>query len=162
MFPKGRKKNKHYNSLDETKVDVLTELNLCDIEVYAVSYKKSKLDCETPKKKSIHIIGQISELLELVLRKDNGTIYDLAIDNTPLMDGYEDTLAESCYEIAESCGKAIEDMQIMSSSGTNALKIHDHIAGTTGAHIENAKDAANACHDRFEIIRSKIREIVER
>ena len=144
MFPKGRRENKHYNSLDETKVKVLTELNSCDIDVYAVSYKKSKLDCDTPKKKSIHIIGQISELVELVLKSDSNTIYDLTIDNTPLIDGYEDILAKLCYKTAESYGKTIENLHIMSSSGTKVLQIHDYITGTIGAHVENEKDTEHA------------------
>jgi hypothetical protein len=162
VFPKGRRENKHYNSLDKTKIEVLMELCSCDVDVYCVSYRKSKLDCDTPKKKSIHIIGQISELVELVLKKDKDTIFDLAIDNTPLIDGYEDILAKLCYKIAESCGKTIEDLHIMSSSGTNVLKIHDYVTGTIGAHIEHKKDIEHDCHDRFGIIESKIKEIIER
>jgi len=162
VFPKGRRKNKHYNSLDRTKVDVLTELSSCDIDIYGISYKKSKLDCDTPKKKSIHVICQMTELIELVLKNDNGTTYNLVIDNTPLIDGYEDMFAKFCYKIAESCGKTIDELHIMSSSGTNVLKIHDYVAGTIGAHIENAKDAENECHERFGIVKSKIKEIIER
>jgi len=162
VFPKGNIENKHYKSLDETKVKVLTEVGMCDIDIYAVSYKKSKLDLDTARKKQVHNLGQILELIELVLRSDGGLVYDIVIDNTTLMDGYEDGFVKLCYQFARLCGKTIENIEMRDSSGTRVLQIHDYIASTIGAHIENAKDAENECHERFRIIGSKIKEIVER
>jgi hypothetical protein len=48
------------------------------------------------------------------------------------------------------------------SAGTKVLQVHDYITGTLGAHIENEKDIENSCHERFNIIESKIREVVKR
>jgi len=162
VFPKGNTENKHYKSSDETKVKVLTEAGACDIDIYAISYKKSKLDLETARKKQVHNLGQTLELIELVLRSDGGLTYDIVIDNTTLMDGYEDGFVKLCHQFARLCGKTIENIEMRDSCGTRVLQIHDYIAGTVGAHIENEKDIGNDCHGRFEIIRPKIKEIVRR
>ena len=162
VFPPSNIENKHYKSLDSTKMNVLTEVGKCDVSIYAVSYRKSRLDLETPKKKKIHNLGQMIELIELVLANDDGIIYDLVIDNTPLMDGFEDEFVEKCYKVAAHHGKTIEHIEMRDSSGTKALQIHDYIAGTIGAHMENRKDIENVCHGRFEIIRPKIVDIIER
>jgi hypothetical protein len=162
VFPLGNKENKHYKSLDETKVKVLTEIGECDISIYAVSYKKSKLDLGTAMKKHLHNFGQMLELIELILKNDDGRAYDLIVDNTSLMDGYEDLFVKTCGQIAGLCGKTIENIEMRDSSGTKVLQVHDYIASTIGAHIENEKDKKNDCHERFEIIRPKIREIVKR
>jgi len=67
-----------------------------------------------------------------------------------------------CYKIAESCGKTIDELHIMSSSGTNVPKIHDYVTGTIGARIENVKDIENECHERFGMIEPKVKKIIER
>ena len=162
VFPPTRRENKHYYSLDETKVKVLTELEMCDIDIYAVSYNKSKLDLSTPKKKKEHNLSHLLELIELVLRSDTGRVYDMIIDNTSMMDGYEDLFVKMCYQVAGLCGKIIENIEMKDSSGTKVLQIHDYAAGTIGGHTEHMKDVENAYHERFAIITSKIREIVEK
>jgi len=162
VFPKSNIENKHYKSLDETKVKVLTEVSMCDIDIYAVSYRKSKLDLGTARKKQIHNFGQMLELIEIVLRKDDGLTYDIVIDNTTLMDGYEDGFVKLCYQFAGLCGKTIENIEMRDSCGTKVLQVHDYIASTIGAHIENEKDKRNDCHKRFEIIKPKIKEIIKR
>ena len=162
VFPPNRRENKHYNSLDETKVRVLTELGECDIGIYAASYKKSKLDLRTAKKKQIHNFGQIVELIDLVLRNDNGSTYDIMIDNMTLMDGYEDVFVKVCHHFADLCGKTIENIEVRDSSGTKVLQVHDYITGTVGAHIEHKNDAENACHERFAILAPKVRNLMER
>ena len=162
MFPFNRRDNKHYNALDETGVEVLTELGNCNIGIYAVSYKKSKLDLGTAKKKQIHNFGQILELIDLVLRNDDGSTYDIMIDNMTLMNGYENVFVKMCYQFAGLCGKTIENIEMRDSCGTKVLQVHNYIAGTIGAHIENEKDKRNDCHKRFEMIRPKIKEIIKR
>jgi len=75
VFPPNNVENKHYKSLDETKVKVLTEVKKCDIGIYAVSYRKSRLDLTTPKKKHIHNLGQTLELIEEVFINDDALTY---------------------------------------------------------------------------------------
>jgi hypothetical protein len=162
VFPPSNIENKHYKSLDETKVKVLTEVKNCDMSIYAISYKKSKLDLSTPKKKHIHNLGQLLELIELVLLKDDASVYDIVIDNTTLIDGYEGEFVRKCYDIAGRCRKSIENIEMRDSSCTKVLQIHDYVAGTIGAHIESVKDAENECHERFRIIGPKIKEIINR
>jgi hypothetical protein len=162
VFPPSNIENKHYKSLDETKVKVLTEVEMCDVDIYAISYKKSKLDLETPKKKKEHNLGHLLDLIELVLKNDGGHAYNLIIDNTSLIDGYEDIFVKMCCKISGLCGKTIGHIEMKDSSGTKVLQIHDYVASTIGAHIENAKDTENECHIRFKMIESKIKEIIER
>jgi hypothetical protein len=110
VFPLNRTENKHYKSLDETKIRVLAEVEKCDIDIYAVSYRKSKLDLTTAKKKHIHNLGQMLELIELVLRNDDCPTYDVVIDNTTLIDGYEDEFVRRCCELAGVHHKMIENI----------------------------------------------------
>jgi len=162
VFPPSNKENKHYKSLDETKIKVLSEVSNCDVDIYASSYRKSKLDLETSKSKKEHNLGHTLELIELILKKDNGYAYDIIIDNTSLMDDYENIFVKMCHQIAGLCGKTIENIEMRDSSGTKVLQIHDYIIGTIGAHIEHEKDPENKCHERFAIISSKVKEIVRK
>ena len=50
-FPRSEKENKHHSSDGHVIAKVLTRARECDVDVYAVSYEKSKLDLGTPKKK---------------------------------------------------------------------------------------------------------------
>ena len=162
VFPSGNKENKHYKSLDETKIKILTEVRDCNAGVYVVSYRKSKLKIETSKRKKEHNLGHMLELIELVLKSDDGRIYDIIIDNTSLMNGHEDIFVRMCNQIAGLCGKTIENIEMRDSSGTKVLQIHDYITGTVAGHIENENDAGNDYHERFRIIESKIREIIRK
>ena len=162
VFPPNNRENKHYNSLDETKVKVLNRVAECDINIFAVSYDKSKLDIRTPKRKKLHNLRQTLELLELVLSNDAGPAYDIIIDNTPLIDGYEDEFVRRCHEIAAENKKWIENIEMRDSGGTKVLQVHDYIASTIGAHIERERHAEDPCHDRFRIIEQRIRKIIKK
>jgi len=161
-FPPSNRENKHYNALDETKVKVLTWANECDIDIYAVSYKKSKLNVGTPERKKLHNLRQTLELVELVLSEDGGFVYDLMIDNTDLINGYEDELVRRGYEIARMYGKVIENIEMKDSSGTKELQVQDYITSTVGAHIEYEKHTEDPCHDRFRIIEYHIKKIIRK
>ena len=162
MFPPARRENKHYSSLDETKVKVLKGVVGCSVDIYAVSYKKSKLDLRTPKRKKEHNLGHTLELIELVLMNDEGSTYDLIVDNTTLMRNYEDEFVRRCYDLAVNYGKWFDIIEMGDSSGIKVLQIHDYIASTVGAHIEHQNDIENACHDRFRIIEPIIKQFAKR
>ena len=161
-FPRSRRENKHNNLDDVAIAKVLTRAKECNIDIYAVSYEKSKLNLETPKNKKEHNFRHTLELVELVLKNDNGTIYDLMMDNTSLMDDYKEWFVYACIEIAGSYGNIIENIEMRDSSGTKILQVQDFITGAIWAHIEYEDDAGESCHDRFGIIEHKVREIDRR
>ncbi|MCL2143337.1 MAG: DUF3800 domain-containing protein [Methanomassiliicoccaceae archaeon] len=161
-FPKAKSETKHYTSENHEISKVLTWAEECDVDVYAVSYKKSKLDLGTPKKKKDHNLRQTLELVELVLMNDDCKVFDLTIDNTSLMDGYEKKLTDACIEIAGRYGKRIESIEMRDSRGTKILQVQDYIAGAVWAHIEYKEDTENDCHCRFGIIEHKIKQIIRK
>jgi len=161
-FPRYREEPKHYNSEHHEIVKVLAWAEECDIDIYAVSYEKSKLDLETPKKKKDHNFRQTLELIELILAEDRGVAYDLMIDNTSLMEGYKEKLVDACLEIAGRCGKVIENIEMRDSGGTKILLVQDFIAGAVGAHIESAVDTEDPCHHRFGIIEPRVKNIIRK
>lgn len=161
-FPKNKDEPKHYNSEHHEIMKVLAWVGECNIEIYTVSYEKSKLDLETPKKKKDHNFRQTLELIELVLANDGGTVYDLMLDNTSLIDGYKENLVDACLETARRCGKTIENIEMRDSRGTDILQVQDFIAGASGAHIESENDVKDPCHYRFDIIRPKVKKIVKK
>jgi len=158
-FPKNKSEHKHHSSDHHVISRVLRQTEECDIDIYAVSYEKSKLDLDTPDKKKEHLFRQILGLVKLVLENDDGIVFDLMMDNTTLMDGYEVRLVEGCNEIAESCGKKIENIEMRNSRSTKILQIQDFITGAVWAHIEYENDPQNQCHDRFAIIRTKVKGV---
>ena len=162
VFPPNNTENKHYNSLDETKVKVLNRVRECGVDIYAVSYEKSKLDVGTPKKKKEHNLRQSLELVELVLTNDNGSAYDLIVDNTTLMKGYEDEFVKKCCEIAARHNKRFENIEMRSSSGVKVLQIQDYVSSTLGAHMEHKDDVGNPCHGRFAIIERNVRRFIKK
>ena len=161
-FPKTKSEAKHYTSEDHEISKVLTWAEECDIDIYAVSYEKSKLDLGTPKKKKDHNLRQTLELVKLVLMNDDRTVFDLTIDNTSLMNGYERELVDACIEIARHCGKRMENIEMRDSKGTKILQVQDYIAGAVWARIEYKEDAKNDCHRRFRIIEQKIKETIKK
>jgi hypothetical protein len=161
-FPRSRRENKHNNLDDADIAKVLTRAEDCIIDIYAISYGKSGLNLESPKNKKEHNIKHTLELVELVIKEDNGAVYDVMMDNTSLMDGYKERFVEACLEIAGYYGKRIENIEMRDSSGTKILQVQDFITGAIWAHIEYEKDAENSCHDRFGIIGHKVKEIVRK
>jgi len=161
-FPKNNNEHKHHSSDHRVISKILTRAEECDIDIYAVSYKKSKLDLETPDKKKGHIFRQILELVKLVLENDAGSVFDLMMDNTSLMDGYEVRLVAGCNEIATRCGKRIENIEMRNSRSTKILQVQDFIAGAVWAHAEYENKPEDSCHHRFEIIEPKVRGIIRR
>jgi hypothetical protein len=134
----------------------------CDADIYAVSYEKSKLDLETPKNKKEHNLIHTLELITLILMNDDGMTYDIILDSTSLMNGYEDIFVKMCNNLAESHGKRVENIEMRDSRGTKILQVQDYISGAVWAHIEYENDIEDHCHHRFGIIERKIKRIIKK
>ncbi|MCL2148991.1 MAG: hypothetical protein FWH47_06620 [Methanomassiliicoccaceae archaeon] len=115
-----------------------------------------------PKKKKEHNLLQTLEVVELVLANDKGTSYDLILDNTDLMNGYEEELVKGCYEIAARYGKRLGNIEMRESSGVKALQVHDYVASTLGACMENKDDDGSECHERFAIVEPAVKRFIKK
>jgi len=128
---------KFRTSVDSIRIAVVEDVSNSVVDVYAVTYTKSK-DKDVDKKRAIYYRGLFKEIVDELMRAMNVACFMVIIDSTNELG--KEVGCKIVRDCAKEHGKRIIECKQVRSKDELLLQTHDFVVGGLGSFEEDGED----------------------